>query len=56
MATNKVFEGVWLGHDSDRSRNDSKFHEGGGVMFVVNDKATFLDALRKKRIRDKHLV
>src|SRR5215475_7550562 len=39
----KSFEGVWLGHDSDRSRNDPKFHEGGGVIFVVKDKATFLD-------------
>jgi hypothetical protein len=43
----KSFEGVWLGSDSDRSRDDPKFHEGGGVMFIVNDKATFLDALRK---------
>jgi hypothetical protein len=43
----KSFEGAWLGHDSDRSRNDPKFHEGGGVIFVVNDKAAFLDALRK---------
>jgi hypothetical protein len=43
----KSFEGVWLSRDFDRSRNDPKFHEGGGVMFIVNDKATFLDALRK---------
>jgi hypothetical protein len=43
----KTFEGVWLGRDFDQSRNDPKFHEGGGVMFIVNDKATFLDALRK---------
>ncbi|HEU0183665.1 MAG TPA: hypothetical protein VFS27_00010 [Blastocatellia bacterium] len=41
------FEGVWLGHDYDRNRNDPKFHEGGGVTFVVYDKSTFLDALRK---------
>lgn len=43
----KFFEGVWLGHDSDRSRNDPKFHEGGGAIFVVYDKTTFLDALGK---------
>jgi hypothetical protein len=43
----KSFEGVWLGQDSDRARNDPRFHEGGGVMFIVKDKATFLDALRK---------
>jgi hypothetical protein len=42
----KSFEGVWLGKDFDQSRNDPKFHEGGGVMFIVNDKAPFLDALR----------
>jgi hypothetical protein len=43
----KSLEGVWLGHDSDRRRNDPKFHEGGGVIFVVYDKTTFLEALRK---------
>ena len=43
----KSFEGVWLGHDSDRNRNDPKFHEGGGVIFVIKDKTTFLDALGK---------
>jgi hypothetical protein len=43
----KSFEGVWLGQDSDRSRNDPRFHEGGGVMLIVKDRATFLDALRK---------
>ena len=43
----KSFEGVWLGQDSDRSRNDPRFHEGGGVVIIVNDRATFLDALRK---------
>jgi hypothetical protein len=43
----KSFEGVWLGQDSDRSRNDPRFHEGGGVVIVVNDRATFLDTLRK---------
>jgi len=43
----KSFEGVWLGQDSNRNRNDSRFHEGGGVMFIVKDKATFLEALRK---------
>jgi hypothetical protein len=43
----KSFEGVWLGQDFDRSRNDPRFHQGGGVMFTVKDKATFLDALRK---------
>ena len=42
----KSFEGVWLGEDSDRDRNDPRFHEGGGVMFIVKDKSTFLDALR----------
>ena len=42
----KSFEGVWLGQDSDRARNDPRFHEGGGVMFIVKDKSTFLDALR----------
>jgi hypothetical protein len=41
------FEGVWLGQDSDRSRNDPRFHEGGGVMIVVNDRAAFLNALRR---------
>ncbi|MBO0860423.1 MAG: hypothetical protein J2P21_18480 [Chloracidobacterium sp.] len=35
----KAFEGVWLG-------DDPKFHEGGGVIFVVSDKTTFLDTLR----------
>lgn len=43
----KSFEGVWLGQDRDRSRNDPKFHEGGGVMFIVLDRSAFLDALRK---------
>jgi hypothetical protein len=43
----KSFEGVWLGHDSDRSRNDLRFHEGGGVILIVQDRATFLDALRR---------
>ncbi len=43
----KSFESVWLGRDFDQSRNDPSFHEGGGVMFIVNDKAAFLDALRK---------
>src|SRR5499426_2230541 len=43
----KSFEGVWLGQDSDRSRNDQRFHEGGGVKFIVKDRATFIDALRK---------
>jgi hypothetical protein len=43
----KSFEGVWLGHDSDRRRNNPRFHEGGGVMLIVQDRATFLDALRK---------
>ncbi len=43
----KSFEGVWLGQDTDQERNDPRFHEGGGVMFIVKDKATFLDALRK---------
>ena len=43
----KSFEGVWLGQDSNRNRNDSRFHEGGGVMFIVKDKATFLEALRR---------
>jgi hypothetical protein len=43
----KSFEGVWLGEDSDRERNDPRFHEGGGVMFIVMDKVTFLDALGK---------
>jgi hypothetical protein len=43
----KSFEGVWLGQDHDRSRNDPKFHEGGGVIFLVRDKATFLNTLRK---------
>jgi hypothetical protein len=43
----KSFEGVWLGQDSDRDRNDPKFHEGGGVMFIVKDRAAFLGALRK---------
>ena len=43
----KSFEGVWLGQDSDRGRNDPRFHEGGGVMFTVKDKAAFLDELRK---------
>ena len=43
----KSFEGVWLGQDSDRNRNDPKFHEGGGVVIIVNDRATFLDALRR---------
>lgn len=43
----KSLKGVWLGHDSNRSRNDPRFHEGGGVIFIVFDKATFLDALRK---------
>ncbi|HMB27770.1 MAG TPA: hypothetical protein VKS99_06665 [Blastocatellia bacterium] len=43
----KSFEGVWLGQDSDRSRNDPRFHEGGGVVIIVNDRATFLDSLRK---------
>ena len=43
----KSFEGVWLGQDSDQVRNDPRFHEGGGVMFIVKDKAAFLDALRK---------
>lgn len=43
----KSFEGAWLSHDFDRRRNDPKFHEGGGVTFVVNNKATFLDVLRK---------
>jgi hypothetical protein len=43
----KSFEGVWLGQDSDQGRNDPRFHEGGGVMFIVTDKATFLDALGK---------
>ncbi|HEV2669155.1 MAG TPA: hypothetical protein VG324_29835 [Blastocatellia bacterium] len=41
------FEGVWLGQDSDRSRKDPRFHEGGGVIFLVNDKASFLATLRK---------
>jgi hypothetical protein len=36
----KSFEGVWLG-------KDPKFHEGGGVIFLVNDKSTFLDTLSK---------
>jgi hypothetical protein len=43
----KFLKGVWLGHDSNRSRNDPKFHEGGGVIFVVYDRETFLDELRK---------
>jgi hypothetical protein len=43
----KSFEGVWLGEDSDRRRNDPRFHEGGGVVIIVNDRATFLDALRR---------
>ena len=43
----KSFEGVWLGRDSDRARNDPRFHQGGGVMFIVKDKAAFLDTLRK---------
>ncbi|HEX2488918.1 MAG TPA: hypothetical protein VHR27_05920 [Blastocatellia bacterium] len=43
----KSFEGVWLGKDSDQARNDPSFHEGGGVMFIVKDKAAFLDALRE---------
>jgi len=43
----KSFEGVWLGKDSDHVRNDPSFHEGGGVMFIVKDKAAFLDALRE---------
>jgi len=43
----KSFDDLWLGHDSDRSPNDLKFHEGGRVIFVVKDKATFLDALGK---------
>jgi len=43
----KSFEGVWLGQDSDRSRNDPRFHEGGGVVIIVNDRSTFLDELRK---------
>ncbi len=43
----KFFEGVWLGCDPDRRRNDPRFHEGGGVIFVVKDRATFLDALRR---------
>jgi hypothetical protein len=42
----KSFEGVWLGQDSDRGRNDPRFHEGGGVVIVVNDRAAFLNALR----------
>lgn len=42
----RTFEGVWLGKDFDQSRNDTKFHEGGGVMFIVKDKASFLDTLR----------
>jgi hypothetical protein len=42
----RTFAGVWLGQDSDKSRNNPKFHEGGGVMFIVNDTAPFLDALR----------
>jgi hypothetical protein len=36
----KSFEGVWLG-------DDPKFHEGGGVIFLVDDKTTFLDTLSK---------
>jgi hypothetical protein len=36
----KSFECVWLGEDP-------KFHEGGGVIFLVNDKTTFLDTLSK---------
>jgi hypothetical protein len=47
----KSFEGVWLGHDSDPNRNDPKFHEGGGVIFTVNDKATFLDASKRTDMR-----
>ena len=43
----KFFEGVWLGQDFDRSRNDPRFNEGGGVVIIVNDRDTFLDALRK---------
>jgi hypothetical protein len=43
----KSFEGVWLGKDFDQNRNDPRFHEGGGVMFIVNDRAMFLDALKK---------
>src|SRR5262249_6903488 len=36
----KSFEGVWLG-------DSPKFHEGGGVIFVVYDKTAFLETLRK---------
>jgi len=43
----KSFEGVWLGEDSDRSRNDPRFHEGGGVVIIVSDRAAFLNALRR---------
>src|SRR5262245_721340 len=34
------FEGVWLG-------DDPKFHEGGGVIFLVKDKTKFLETLRE---------
>jgi hypothetical protein len=35
----KSLEGVWLG--------EGELHEGGGVKFVVYDKATFIETLRK---------
>src|SRR5262245_40934783 len=34
------FEGVWLG-------DDPKFHEGGGVVFLVSDKTKFLETLEE---------
>jgi len=44
-----TFEGAWFGSDPDKSRNDPKFHEGGGVTFTVkaDGHAKFLDVLGK---------
>src|SRR5262245_50736587 len=46
-----TFRGAWLGDDHDKSRNDPRFHEGGGVNFVVKNHSTFLDVLEKNNYK-----
>jgi hypothetical protein len=46
-----IFRGVWLGDDTDKNRNNQKFHEGGGITFEVYDRSSFLGVLEKNNYK-----
>jgi hypothetical protein len=46
-----TFRGAWLGEDKDKSRNDPRFREGGGVTFEVRNHSDFLDVLEKNNYK-----